>query len=221
MIIKVCGMRDARNIHEVSQLGIDWIGLDFIPNSERYVSQIASCAGIIPDYSSLSDLSSDKLSQQKEGPVLCGVFADDMPQNIVTRVVNFDLDVVQLNGDESSVMIDNLRRTLDPDIHAGIKIMKRLVITKREDIENYKEYAEEVDYFLFDVQDNLKDWSILDTYDGKVPFLVSGNISTEDIENIKALSHPMFYGISVNEKFESAPAVKDVALLKDFLEKIK
>lgn len=214
-------MRDARNIHEVSQLGIDWIGLDFIPNSERYVSQIASCAGIIPDYSSLSDLSSDKLSQQKEGPVLCGVFADDMPQNIVTRVVNFNLDVVQLNGDESSVMIDNLRHTLDPDIHAGIKIMKRLVITKREDIENYKEYAEGVDYFLFDVQDNLKDWGILEAYDGKVPFLVSGNIGAEDIENIKTLSHPLFYGISVNEKFESAPAVKDIALLKDFLEKIK
>ena len=214
-------MRDARNIHEVSQLGIDWIGLDFIPNSERYVSQIASCAGIIPDYSSLSDLSSDKLSQQKKGPVLCGVFADDMPQNIVTRVVNFNLDVVQLNGDESSVMIDNLRRTLDPDIHAGIKMMKRLVITKREDIENYKEYAEGVDYFLFDVQDNLKDWSFLEAYDGKVPFLVSGNIGAEDIENIKALSHPLFYGISVNEKFESAPAIKDIALLKDFLEKIK
>ena len=214
-------MRDARNIHEVSQLGIDWIGLDFIPNSERYVSQIASCAGIIPDYSSLSDLSSDKLSQQKEDPVLCGVFADDMPQNIVTRVVNFDLDIVQLNGEESMVMIDNLRRTLDPDIHAGIKIMKRLVITKREDIENYKEYAEGVDYFLFDVQDNLKDWSILEAYDGKVPFLVSGNIGAEDIENIKTLPHPLFYGISVNEKFESAPAVKDVALLKDFLEKIK
>jgi phosphoribosylanthranilate isomerase len=221
MIIKVCGMRDARNIHEVSQLGIDWIGLDFIPNSERYVSQIASCAGIIPDYSSLSDLSSDKLSQQKEGPVLCGVFADDMPQNIVTRVVNFDLDVVQLNGDESSVMIDNLRRTLDPDIHAGIKIMKRIVITKREDIEKYKEYVEGVDYFLFDVQDNQKDWSILEAYDGKAPFLVSGNIGAEDIEKIKGLSHPLFYGISVNEKFESAPAVKDVALLKDFLEKIK
>ena len=214
-------MRDARNIHEVSQLGIDWIGLDFIPNSERYVSQIASCAGIIPDYSSLSDLSSDKLSQQKKDPVLCGVFADDMPQNIVTRVVNFNLDVVQLYGDESSVMIDNLRRTLDPDIHAGIKIMKRLVITKHEDIEKYKEYAEGVDYFLFDVQDNLKDWGILEAYDGIVPFLVSGNIGTEDIEKIKALSHPLFYGISVNEKFESAPAIKDVALLKDFLEKIK
>ena len=221
MIIKVCGMREAHNIHEVSQLDIDWVGLDFLPNSERYVSQISSCAGIIPDYSSLSDLSSDESSQQQQRPILCGVFADDMPQNIVTRVFNFKLDVIQLNGEESMVMIDNLRRTLDPDIHAGIKIMKRLVITKREDIEKYKEYAEGVDYFLFDIQDNLKDWSVLEAYDGKVPFLVSGNIGIEEANKIKTFSHPQFYGISINEKFETAPAVKDVALMKNFLEKVK
>ena len=214
-------MRDAHNIHEVSQLGIDWVGLDFLPNSERYVSQISSCAGIIPDYSSLSDLSSDESSQQQQRPILCGVFADDMPQNIVTRVYNFNLDVVQLNGEESMVMIDNLRRTLAPDIHAGIKIIKRIVITKREDIEKYKEYAEGVDYFLFDIQDNLKDWSVLEAYDGKVPFLVSGNIGIEEADKIKTFSHPQFYGISVNEKFETVPAVKDAALLKDFLEKVK
>ena len=214
-------MRDAHNIHEVSQLGIDWVGLDFLPKSERYVSQISSCAGIIPDYGTLSALSAHESSQQQQRPTLCGVFADDMPQNIVTRVVNFNLDIVQLNGEESMVMIDNLRRTLDPDIHAGIKIMKRIVITKREDIEKYKEYAEGVDYFLFDIQDNLKDWSILEAYEGKVPFLVSGNIGAEDIDKIKSFFHPQFYGISVNEKFETAPAVKDVALLKDFLEKVK
>ena len=221
MIIKVCGMREAHNIHEVSQLDIDWVGLNFLPNSERYVSQISSCAGIIPDYSSLSDLSSDESSQQQQRPILCGVFADDMPQNIVTRVYNFNLDIVQLNGEESMVMVDNLRRTLDPDIHAGIKIMKRLVITKREDIEKYKEYAEGVDYFLFDIQENLKDWSILEAYEGKVPFLVSGNIGIEEADKIKTFSHLQFYGISINEKFETAPAVKDVALMKDFLEKVK
>lgn len=214
-------MREAHNIHEVSQLDIDWVGLDFLPNSERYVSQISSCAGIIPDYSSLSDLSSHESSQQQQRPILCGVFADDMPQNIVTRVFNFKLDVIQLNGEESMIMIDNLRRTLDPDIHAGIKIMKRLVITKREDIEKYKEYAEGVDYFLFDIQDNLKDWSVLEAYDGKVPFLVSGNIGIEEADKIKTFSHPQFYGISVNEEFETVPAVKDAALLKDFLEKVK
>ena len=214
-------MRDAHNIHEVSQLGIDWIGLDFQAKSERYVSQISSCAGIIPDYSSLSDLSSNEPSQQSKRPILCGVFADDMPQNIVTRVFNFKLDIVQLNGEESMVMVNNLRHTLDPDIHAGIKIMKRLVITKREDIEKYKEYEDGIDYFLFDIQNNSNDWSVLKAYDGKVPFLVSGNIGTEEADEIKRFTHPQFYGISINEKFETAPAVKDVTLLKDFLEKIR
>jgi len=217
----VCGMRDAHNIHEVSQLGIDWIGLDFQAKSERYVSQISSCAGIIPDYSSLSDLSSNEPSQQSKRPILCGVFADDMPQNIVTRVFNFKLDIVQLNGEESMVMVNNLRHTLDPDIHAGIKIMKRLVITKREDIEKYKEYEDGIDYFLFDIQNNSNDWSVLKAYDGKVPFLVSGNIGTEEADEIKRFTHPQFYGISINEKFETAPAVKDVTLLKDFLEKTR
>ena len=56
---------------------------------------------------------------------------------------------------------------------------------------------------------------------GKFLSFVSGNIGTEDIDKIKSFSHPQFYGISVNEKFETAPAVKDVALLKDFLEKVK
>ena len=144
-----------------------------------------------------------------------------MPQNIVTRVFNFKLDIVQLNGEESMVMVNNLRHTLDPDIHAGIKIMKRLVITKREDIEKYKEYEDGIDYFLFDIQNNSNDWSVLKAYDGKVPFLVSGNIGTEEADEIKRFTHPQFYGISINEKFETAPAVKDVTLLKDFLEKTR
>ena len=214
-------MRDARNIHEVSQLGIDWVGLDFRSKSERYVSQIASCAGIIPDYSSLSDFLSHEVVKHQQVPLLCGVFADDMPQNIVTRVVNYNLDVVQLDGEESLVMIDNLRRTLDPDIHAGIKIMKRIAVSGSEDIEKYKQFAEGVDYFLFDIQSVLADWSVLEAYDGVVPFFVSGAIGAEDTDRIKSFSHPLFYGISVNEKFETAPAVKDVALLKNFLEKIR
>ena len=214
-------MRDASNIHEVSQLGIDWVGLDFRPNSERYVSQISSCAGIIPDYSSLSALSSQEPSQKNHRLVLCGVFADDMPQNIVTRVVNFNLDIVQLSGTENMVMIDNLRHTLDPDIHAGIKIMKCLAITKPEDIEKYKEYAEGVDYFLFEIDENIKDWNILASYDGKIPFFISGNISIDDIEKNRDFHHPLFYGIDVNEEFEAATAIKDVAALKDLLEKLK
>lgn len=51
MLIKVCGMRDADNIREVSQLGVDMIGFIFYPKSPRFVQMISSKAGIIPDYS--------------------------------------------------------------------------------------------------------------------------------------------------------------------------
>lgn len=49
MIIKVCGMRDADNIRDISALGVDMIGLIFYPPSPRYVQQFSSGAGIIPD----------------------------------------------------------------------------------------------------------------------------------------------------------------------------
>lgn len=105
---------------------------DFRPDSPDYVHMISSQAGIIPDYSEERLRSLRKQATAEEASVgeaaeeklRVGIFADDMPQNIVTRVYNYGLDVVLLLGDESAVMIDNLQRTLDPDIRPGIRIVK-------------------------------------------------------------------------------------------------
>ena len=113
MIIKVCGMRDAENIRAVSELNIDLLGFDFRPESPRFVRMVSSLAGTIPDYSeeqvrqkkNLSESPSQPLRQ----PARVGVFADDMPQSIVTRVYNYQLDFVQLNGNESRVMIEKAK----------------------------------------------------------------------------------------------------------------
>ena len=55
MIIKVCGMRDPENIRAVSALDIDWMGFVFWRDSPRYLQQISSRTGTLPDYSSLRD----------------------------------------------------------------------------------------------------------------------------------------------------------------------
>lgn len=138
LLIKVCGMRDEDNMRAVASLDIDMMGFIFYPKSPRYVSQIMSRAGIIPDYSKerLRQLQGD--AQQVAGtrqPKRVGVFVDDMPQTIVTRVFNYSLDFVQLNGDESPVMIENLKRTLIPDITPQIGIIKTLSIASAEDID--------------------------------------------------------------------------------------
>ena len=150
MIIKVCGMRDALNIREVCQLDINWMGFIFVENSPRYVSQITSLAGIIPDFSAYIDKQGHDTLQAQNDIKRVGVFKDEMPQTIITRVVNFKLDIVQLHGDESPVMIDNLRRTLVPDICKDIKIMKALPISDAADMERWKLYEGHADYLLFD-----------------------------------------------------------------------
>ena len=183
--------------------------------------QISSNAGIIPDYGSLDNVytkdNTSQISHQK--PLLCGIFADDMPQNIVTRVVNFHLDIVQLDGEESPVMIDNLRKTLDPDIHAGIKIMKSFTVSSQDDLKICKEYVEHTDYFLFKLE-TLFDKSLFSEYKEDVPFLLSDNAITTEAESIKSLSCPQFLGVSIDCGFDTESGLKDVESLKRFLEKL-
>ena len=231
MKVKVCGMRDAENIREVSSLGVDMLGFIFYPKSPRYVQMISSKAGIIPDY---SEERLDKAIHSADSdvcvgrPARVGVFVDDMPQNIVTRVYNYGLDYIQLHGNEPRETCENLRATLDPDIKKGIRIIKAISVSTAEDIQKYKEYVGAVDLFLFDTKCKTVggsgeqfDWTVLDTYDGDVPFLLSGGIGPDDAERVKAFHHPKCVGIDLNSKFEIEPALKDVEKLREFIGEVK
>lgn len=211
-------MRDADNIRDISALGVDMIGLIFYPPSPRYVQQFSSGAGIIPDYA----------PDMGKTPLRVGVFVDDMPQNIVTRVYNYKLDYIQLHGNEPRETLENLRATIDPDIKPIIKIIKAISVSSAEDIKKYKEYVGAADLFLFDTKCKTVggsgeqfDWQVLQAYDGDVPFLLSGGIGPDDAERIKNFHHPKCIGIDLNSKFEIEPALKDVEKLKQFLVKVK
>lgn len=211
-------MRDADNIRDISALGVDMIGLIFYPPSPRYVQQFSSGAGIIPDYA----------PDMGKTPLRVGVFVDDMPQNIVTRVYNYKLDYIQLYGNEPRETLENLRATIDPDIKPKIKIIKAISVSSAEDIKKYKEYVGAADLFLFDTKCKTVggsgeqfDWQVLQAYDGDVPFLLSGGIGPDDAERIKNFHHPKCIGIDLNSKFEIEPALKDVEKLKQFLVKVK
>ena len=211
-------MRDADNIRDISALGVDMIGLIFYPPSPRYVQQFSSGAGIIPDYA----------PDMGKTPLRVGVFVDDMPQNIVTRVYNYKLDYIQLHGNEPRETLENLRATIDPDIKPKIKIIKAMTVGSAGDIKKYKEYVGAAGLFLFDTKcktvggsGELFDWQVLQAYDGDVPFLLSGGIGPDDAERIKNFHHPKCIGIDLNSKFEIEPALKDVEKLKQFLVKVK
>lgn len=198
MKVKVCGMREAENIHEIEALGIDLMGFIFWPKSSRYVSEV-------PGYM----------------PTSCkrvGVFVDEDPEQVMRIADTYALDIIQLHGSESPEAVRRLHNR---------EIIKAISVKCREDIATYKAYEGMVDYFLFDTKAQLPggsgqqfDWNILSAYDGKTPFLLSGGIGPEDAERIQAFHHPQCVGIDLNSRFEQSPGLKDVHKLKTFLQKI-
>ena len=228
MKVKVCGMRNGENIRQVAALGVDYIGMVFWNKSPRHVTMIPTHAGIIPDrvalHHSSSELQPAGSGTASRHPQRVGVFVDEMPQSIITRVVSYKLDVVQLHGQESPTLIRNLRATLDPDLRPSIQIWKAISISSADDIARYKDYEDCVDAFVFDTKSasvggsgQQFDWSVLSAYDGNTPFLLSGGIGPDDAERVKASHYSKCAGIDLNSRFEQAPGLKDINKLKDFL----
>lgn len=210
-------MRDPENIRDVEKLSVDMMGFNFCKDDLRHVGMIASLAAIIPDYADR------RLMAEDWSPRRVGVFADDMPQNIVTAVYNYELDCVQLQGGESPVMIDNLRRTLDPDICQGVTIIKALTVANADDVKSSAGYSGHADMLLFNMMKSdskgevaCSDFAVLDGYNGDLPFLVGG-VAMEDLDGIKAISNPYFAGVDLNVEFESEPGIKDTSKLEKFI----
>ena len=202
MIIKVCGMRDPDNIRAVDQLGTDWMGFIFYPGSLRYVGE--------------------KLSYIPAKVKRVGVFVNEQPGIIRERALQNRLDILQLHGDESPAYCRKLKEE-------GFKVIKAFGIQTDQPFpsEEVQRYGGCCDYLLFDTQSPLHggsgkkfNWEILSAYNGDTPFLISGGISPEDAEVIKAFSHPQLMGVDLNSGFETSPAIKDISLLQTFIKQL-
>ncbi len=209
-IIKVCGMRDAQNIKKVSALPIDYIGFIFYSKSPRFVENEQS-----------TPFSKAFLRSIK--PKKVGVFVNAPLEIILQKVVDFDLQAIQLHGNETPDFIQDLR----PQISHQINIFKAFSIDESFDFERLKYFENIVDKFLFDTKTpqyggsgHKFDWDLLQKYEGKTPFLLAGGIGIADTEGVKNWKHSRFEGLDLNSRFEVSPALKDVDLLYEFISRL-
>ena len=198
MIVKVCGMRDADNIREVEALHPQWMGFIFWPRSSRYVSER-------PKYMPTSARR-------------VGVFVDQDIDLVERTARDYALDIIQLHGSESPDYARRLRRW---------KVIKAFNMATAADLDRTKAYEGAVDYFLFDTKGQCVggngakfDWTVLSSYQGDTPFLLSGGIGPDDAESVKSFHHPRCIGIDLNSRFETAPGIKNIIQLKSFIESL-
>lgn len=201
MIVKVCGMRDADNIRAVEQSGANWMGFIFYERSPRYVAEP-------PAYL----------------PKHCkriGVFVNAPIFTIQTHISRYQLDMIQLHGNESPEFCQEIRQL-------GLPVIKCLPISSTDDFTHWKEYQDSVNYLLFDTacinyggSGKQFDWSALAQYKGKIPFLLSGGIRLSHLSKIRQFSHPQWIGVDLNSGFETAPGIKDASILHSFIHKLE
>ena len=198
MNIKVCGITDMKQLQQLDGLDIEFAGLIFYPESPRYVG--------------------DKLSKKEVKKAdfdlrKVGVFVNPELIDVLDAIDEYGLDVVQLHGDESPEMCD--------DLSTEVEVIKAFRITGNEDIDELvAPYDAVCDYYLFDTG-GLKesfggtgqqfDWNILSKAKIEKPFFLSGGIGVEDLTRVKAFKHPDLFGVDVNSRFESAPGIKDMS----------
>lgn len=200
MKLKICGMKYRANIQEVAALQPDYLGFIFYEKSPRFCN--------------------DELPEIPNTIAKVGVFVNAPLSEILNKIKAYNLQLVQLHGEESPEICEVLRLI-------NIKVIKTFSIDDTFDFETLRPYEPVCDYFLFDTKGKhyggngtTFNWEILKKYPSQKPFFLSGGIGLEEISKLKQLNLPI-YAVDVNSKFETEPGLKNSNACKKIIQILK
>ena len=194
-------MKETENIKEISALNPDYLGFIFWEKSKR-------------------NMTLDSIPELHETTKIVGVFVNASIQEIASKINQYQLDIIQLHGNESVIFCKNVKKF-------GVEVIKVFSMDSNFNFSVVKEYVLAVDYFLFDTKGKLPggngitfDWNVLENYHFNVPYFLSGGIGTTEIDGLKEfLKSPAAkkcYAIDVNSRFEKKPGIKNKIKLQKF-----
>lgn len=213
MKIKVCGLKEPANIRDIAQLPIDMMGFILFPDSPRFVGKKSK----LPQWL-------EKHEDELEGIAKVGVFVNAEVDQILNAVHDYRLDFVQLHGDESPEYCRELQTYWTISSMRSARIIKAFGVHETFDFAKTQAYERLCAYFLFDTKSpdyggtgRRFDWSILGKYMGMTPYLLSGGIDEDMVDEIKKLNFKQMEGVDINSRFEVQPGVKDVDKVERFV----
>ncbi|NND93614.1 MAG: phosphoribosylanthranilate isomerase [Flavobacteriales bacterium] len=200
MKVKVCGIVAKEQLEELDTIDVDMIGRIFYPSSPR---------------------SMQNLERTRTKKPQVGVFVNAETDYIMKQIQIHRFHRVQLHGSESLEQVEILRFN-------GVEVIKAISLADEFPQAEVEYYSGSVDYFLFDTKGlnpggngQAFNWKLLDEYQEKTPFFLSGGIGPGHANAIKKFSHPALFAIDINSGFEIKPGLKDIKKIKTFLNEIQ
>lgn len=208
LIVKICGIKTPVLLEAAIDAGADIVGFVHFERSPRHV-----------DIEQLQLLISEA-----RGRVETCVLLVNPDNSCVMEVAALSPDWIQLHGPETPHRVEAIRD------EAGIAIMKAIGISTADDVAHVADFADIADRMLLDAKAPKGaerpgglgfpfDWTLLKALDPNLPFMLSGGLTPETVgEAIRAV-RPM--GVDVSSGVETAPGVKDAALIRAFIDQAR
>lgn len=202
--VKICGLRDAAMLDAAVQAGAAYVGLVFFEKSPRNVTlaQAAALAAMVP---------------AGVAKVALVVNADDAELDALLAQV--PVDILQLHGSESLARVAALKARY------GLPVMKAVGVAGPDDLAALDAYAQVADLLLVDAKppkgadlpggNGLSfDWRLIAGRRWPVPWMLAGGLTPANVAQAVALTGAG--QVDVSSGVESAPGVKDAALIAAF-----
>lgn len=211
--IKICGITQPEQGQAIAHLGATALGFICAPMSSRYVSpeQIRLVVAALPVHPETGQCV-DRV----------GVFVDATVAEIERVVAIGGLNAVQLHGNESPELCQQVRAVLP-----HIEMIKAVRVSDRTALEQAYSYAQVVDTLLLDAYHPhlyggtgaTLDWPTLQQFYPGCPWLLAGGITPDNVGNALQLLRP--HGIDLSSGVERAPGDKDLVKVAQLFEQLQ
>ncbi|MBZ9967129.1 phosphoribosylanthranilate isomerase [Mesorhizobium sp. BR1-1-2] len=207
--IKICGLKTDQAMAAALAGGASNVGFIFFAKSPRYVEPAEA----------------GRLREAARGKALAVAVTVDANDAFLDEIIDrMRPDMLQLHGSETPERVAELKARY------GLPVMKALPLSKAADLERIKPFVGVADRFLFDAKPPKGselpggngvafDWRILAGLDAGLDYMLSGGLNAANIGDALRLASPP--GIDISSGVESAPGVKDPALIEQFFRALK
>lgn len=207
--IKICGLKTGDALDAALSGGATHVGFIFFAKSPRNITP-GDAGKLRP------------AARGRAQAVAVTVDADDATLDAI--VAGMAPDMLQLHGKETPARVAEVRRRY------GLPVMKAFSLSEAADLDRIMPYRGIADRFLFDAKPPAGaqlpggngvtfDWTILSGLGGDVDYLLSGGLTTENVGEALRLANPP--GLDLSSGVESAPGVKDPAMITAFFRRIR
>lgn len=208
--IKICGLSTPEAVDCAADLNADMAGFIFFEKSPRHVA--------IETASALAERA------RARGLQTVAVTVDMDDAGLDAIVTGMKPDWLQLHGGESPA------RAAEVKARYGLPVMKAFAIRDASDLTRIEPYRGIADRFLFDAKppkgSDLPggngvsfDWRHLATLDAATSYMLSGGLTKDNVG--EALDISRAPGVDVSSGVESAPGIKDLGMMNDFVRAVR